>query len=225
MTMPDRQGAYELLVEFNKSDSLIKHALAVEAVMRTMAEKLDEDKEKWGAIGLVHDLDYERFPAQHCRMTEKILRERDWPEDAIHAVLSHGWKLCTDVEPTHPMENVLYAIDELTGLVTAATLVRPSRNIADLTVKSLKKKWKDRAFAAGANRDVILEGAERMGVELPELFADVIAGMQTVASALALDGSAATKPESQTTIEQASQDSCQNLDQEQEQDQDRLQEE
>ncbi len=194
MTMPNRQQAYDLLIEFNNSESLIKHALAVEAVMRYMARKLDEDEEKWGAIGLVHDLDYEQFPAQHCQMTEKILREHHWPEDAIHAVVSHGWKLCTDVEPTHPMENVLYAIDELTGLVTAAVLVRPSKNIADLTVKSLKKKWKDKAFAAGANRDVIREGAERIGIELPDLFADVIAGMQDAASELGLDGSLASEP-------------------------------
>ena len=194
MTMPNRQQAYDLLVEFNKSESLIKHALAVEAVMRYMARKLGEDEEKWGAIGLVHDLDYEQFPTQHCQMTEKILRERHWPEDAVHAVVSHGWKLCTDVEPTHPMENVLYAIDELTGLVTAAVLVRPSKNIADLTVKSLKKKWKDKAFAAGANRDVILEGAERIGIELPDLFADVIAGMQEAAAELGLDGSLASDP-------------------------------
>ncbi len=194
MTMPNRQQAYDLLVEFNKSESLVKHALAVESVMRYMARKLDEDEEKWGAIGLVHDLDYEQFPAQHCQMTEKILRERHWPEDAVHAVVSHGWKLCTDVEPTHPMENVLYAIDELTGLVTAAVLVRPSKNIADLTVKSLKKKWKDKAFAAGANRDVISEGAERVGIELPDLFADVIAGMQDAAAELGLDGSLASDP-------------------------------
>ena len=136
MTMPDRQQAHGLLVEFNKSDSLIKHALAVEAVMRYMARKFGEDEETWGAIGLVHDLDYERYPEQHCQMTEKILRERNWPENAIHAVVSHGWKLCTDVEPQHLMENVLYAIDELTGLVTAAVLVRPSKNIADLSGKS-----------------------------------------------------------------------------------------
>ncbi len=198
MTMPDRQQAHGLLVEFNKSDSLIKHALAVEAVMRYMARKFGEDEETWGAIGLVHDLDYERYPEQHCQMTEKILRERNWPENAIHAVVSHGWKLCTDVEPQHLMENVLYAIDELTGLVTAAVLVRPSKNIADLSVKSLKKKWKDKAFAAGANRDVIREGAERMGVELPELFADVIAAMQTAASELGLDGSLAA-PQSEST--------------------------
>jgi len=194
MTMPNRQQAYELLVEFNKSESLIKHALAVEAVMRYMARKLGEDEEVWGAIGLVHDLDYDQYPEKHCQMTEKILRDRDWPEDAIHAVLSHGWKLCTDVEPTSPMENVLYAIDELTGLVTAAVLVRPSKNIADLTVKSLKKKWRDKAFAAGADRDVIREGAERIGMELPDLFADVIAGMQTAAPDLGLDGSLAPPP-------------------------------
>ncbi len=191
MTRPTREDAYSLLCEFNRSESLIKHALAVEAVMRYIAAKRGEDPEKWGVIGLVHDLDYERHPSEHCQVTERVLRERGWPEEYIHAVLSHGWGLCTEVEPLEDMEKVLYAIDELTGLVTAAALVRPSKSLHDLSVKSLKKKWKDRSFAAGADREVIQKGADLLGVELPQLMEDVIAGMRTVAPELGLDGSTA----------------------------------
>jgi len=185
---PTREEALNLLKEFNQSESLVKHALAVEGVMRYMARKRDQDEEKWGIIGLVHDLDYERYPQQHCQKTEEILRERGWTEDYIHAVLSHGWGLCSDVEPQHEMERVLYAIDELTGLVTAVALVRPSKSVLDMKAKSVAKKWKDKRFAAGANREVIQKGADILGVELTELFADVIMGMREVAEAIGLKG-------------------------------------
>ena len=185
---PSRDEAFALLNEFNQNESLIKHALAVEGVMRYVARKRGHDEEKWGVIGLVHDLDYERYPQQHCQKTEEILRERGWPEDYTHAVLSHGWGLCTDVEPQHEMEKVLYAIDELTGLVTAVALVRPSKSVLDMKVKSVNKKWKDRSFAAGANREIIQKGADMLGVELSELFEDVIAGMREVAEAIGLKG-------------------------------------
>ncbi len=185
---PSRDEAFALLNEFNQNESLIKHALAVEGVMRYAARKRGEDEEKWGVIGLVHDLDYERYPQQHCEKTEEILKERDWPEDYIHAILSHGWGLCTDVEPQHEMEKVLYAIDELTGLVTAVALVRPSKSVLDMKVKSVNKKWKDRSFAAGANREVIQKGADMLGVDLSELFEEVIAGMREVAEAIGLKG-------------------------------------
>src|SRR5512134_1043654 len=122
---PGREEALKLLREFNQSESLIKHALAVEAVMRYFARKRGQDEEKWGVIGLVHDLDYEQFPDQHCRKTEEILRERGWPEEHIRAVVSHGWGICTDVKPLSALEKTLYTIDELTGLVAAAALVRP----------------------------------------------------------------------------------------------------
>ena len=191
MDRPDREEAFALLREFNHSENLIKHALAVEGVMRHMAKVRGEDEEKWGVIGLVHDLDYERYPDQHCHKTEEILRERDWPEEYIHAVVSHGWEICTDVEPTHVMEKALYAIDELTGLVTAVVLVRPSKSLMDLKVKSVKKKWKDRSFAAGANREIIEKGAGMLGVEVPDLIGEVIEGMQAVAADLGLDGSLA----------------------------------
>ncbi len=191
MDVPTREGAYALLTEFNQSERLIKHALAVEAVMRYMARKRGEDEDKWGVIGLIHDLDYEQFPDEHCQQTARILREREWPEDYIHAVVSHGWELCTDVEPTHEMEKVLYAIDELTGLITACVLVRPSKNLEDLKVKSVNKKWKDKSFAAGADRDVIQKGIDMLGMERAELIADVIEGMKEAAAELGLDGSLA----------------------------------
>ena len=185
---PTRDEAFALLKEFNQNESLLKHALAVEGVMRYAARKRGEDEEKWGVIGLIHDLDYERYPQQHCQKTEEILRERGWPEDYIHAVISHGWGLVTDVKPTHEMEKVLYAIDELTGLVTAVALVRPSKSVLDMKVKSVNKKWKDKSFAAGANREIIQKGADMLGVELSELFEDVIMGMREVAEAIGLQG-------------------------------------
>ncbi len=191
MQTPKREEAYALLTEYNRNDRLIKHGLAVEAVMRHMARKLGHDEEKWGVIGLVHDLDYERYPEQHCAKTEEILRERGWPEEYIHAVLSHGWGICTDVEPEHEMEKVLFAIDELTGLIIAVALVRPSKSLMDLKVKSVTKKWKDRSFAAGADREVIQRGIDMLGVERSDLIADVIEGMKTVAAELGLDGSLA----------------------------------
>lgn len=186
--VPTREEALNLLKEFNQSESLVKHALAVEGVMRYMAQKRDQDEEKWGIIGLVHDLDYERYPQQHCQKTEEILTERGWPADYIHAVMSHGWGLVTDVKPEHEMERVLYAIDELTGLVTAVALVRPSKSVLDMKAKSVAKKWKDKRFAAGANREVIQKGADILGVELTELFEDVIMGMREVAEAIGLKG-------------------------------------
>ena len=185
---PTRQDALALLKEYNKNEGLIKHALAVEAVMRYSARKRGEDEEKWGIIGLVHDLDYEQFPQQHCHKTEEILRSRNWPDDYIHAVVSHGWGICTDVEPQSEMEKILYAIDELTGLVVATALVRPSKSVMDMKVKSVKKKWKDKSFAAGVNRDVMEKGAEMLGVEVGELIEDTIMGMREVADEIGLKG-------------------------------------
>ncbi|HHR85404.1 MAG TPA: HDIG domain-containing protein, partial [Candidatus Acetothermia bacterium] len=185
---PTREEALTLLKEFNKSESLIKHALSVEGVMRYMARKRGEDEEKWGIIGLVHDLDYERYPQQHCQKTKEILEERGWPEDYIRAIMSHGWGLVTDVEPQLEMEKVLYAIDELTGLVTAVALVRPSKSVLDMKVKSVSKKWKDKSFAAGVDRAVIENGAQMLGMDLKDLFEDVIMGMREVASEIGLAG-------------------------------------
>jgi len=186
--VPTREEAFELLKEYNQDESLIKHALAVETVMRYFANKFGEDQDKWGVIGLIHDLDYEKFPDQHCKKTEEILKEHNWPDDYIRAVLSHGWGICTDVEPESKMEKVLYAIDELTGLIAATALVRPSRSVLDMKAKSVKKKWKDKSFAAGVDRSIIQKGSEMLGIELDELFTDTIMGMRQAAAQIGLQG-------------------------------------
>ena len=186
--IPSRQQAWKLLNEYNKTDRALKHALAVEAVMRHMAAKEGSDAEKWGLVGLIHDLDFEMYPDKHCTKTGEILLERGWPEEIIRAAVSHGWGICSDVKPESPMEIMLYAIDELTGLVTAVALVRPSKSLGDLKAKSVRKKWKNQRFAAGVDRSVIEKGAEMLGVELPSLIDDVIEGMKPVASDLGLAG-------------------------------------
>ena len=177
-TTPTREEAWRLLTDYVPSDNLQRHALAVEAVMRYMARKRGEDEEQWGLIGLVHDIDYERHPEEHCKKAPEVIR----------AVVSHGWGICSDEEPLSTLEKTLYTIDELTGLVAAAALVRPSRSILDLPVKSVLKKWKDKAFAAGVDRSVIERGAAMMGVELADLIGDCIEGMKTQAEAIGLKG-------------------------------------
>jgi len=184
--IPSREEALSLLKEYNRSESLIKHALAVEGVMRFIARKRGEDEAQWGLIGLIHDLDYEQFPQQHCTKTREILQERGWPDEVIRSVISHGWGICSDVEPQSALEKTLYAIDELTGFVTACALVRPSRSVMDLEPKSVHKKWKQKSFAAGADRRVIEDGAGMLGVELDELVSDVIMGMREVAADIGL---------------------------------------
>ena len=186
--IPNREEALALLRQYNKNESLIKHALAVEGVMRYMARKRGEDEEKWGVVGLIHDLDYEQFPDQHCKKTEEILKENNWPEEYIRAVVSHGWGICSDVKPESDMEKVLYAIDELTGLVVTSALVRPSKSVMDMKAKSVKKKWKQKQFAAGVDRSIIEKGAEMLGVELSELITDTIMGMREVAAEIGLKG-------------------------------------
>jgi len=186
--VPTREDAYQLLTEYNKTNSLIKHALAVEGVMRYFARKRGEDEEKWGVIGLVHDLDYEQFPEEHCHKSEEILKEKGWPEEYIRAVVSHGWGLCSEVEPQTELEKVLYAIDELTGLVVTTALVRPSKNVMDVKVKSVKKKWKDKRFAAGVDRSIIEKGALMLGMEVSDLIADTLSGMQEIAEEIGLKG-------------------------------------
>jgi len=183
---PTYDEALSLLKEFNKSESLLKHAYCVEGVMRYVARKIGEDEEKWGIIGLVHDLDYELYPEQHCKKSQEILEQRGWPKEYIRAVVSHGWGICSDVEPQSDMEKTLYAVDELTGLVTAVAIIRPSKSVADLEAKSVMKKWKDKSFAAGVNRSVIEKGANMLGVELRDLVGDVIMGMREVAGRIGL---------------------------------------
>lgn len=185
---PTRDEALALLRQYNQNEALIRHALAVEAVMRYCARKRGQDPELWGLIGLVHDLDYEQFPEQHCHKSGQILRERGWPEEYIRAVMSHGWGICTDVEPATDLEKTLYAMDELTGLIAATALVRPSKSVLDTTTKSVKKKWKEKSFAAGVNREVIEKGAALLGVDLNVLIEDAIAGMREAAEAIGLKG-------------------------------------
>jgi len=183
---PTYEEALSLFKEFNQSESLLKHAYSVEGVMRYIAQKMGEDEEKWGIVGLMHDLDYEQYPEQHCQKAREILEARDWPEEYIRAVVSHGWGICSDVEPKTTMEKTLYAVDELTGLVTAVAIIRPSKSVADLEAKSVMKKWKDKAFAAGVNRSVIEQGMAMLGVELRDLITDVIMGMRRVADKIGL---------------------------------------
>lgn len=186
--IPTREDALKLFNKYNESDSLFKHALAVEGVMVHFAEMFGEDVEKWGVIGLIHDLDYEKYPEEHCHMTKKILEEENWPEEYIRAIISHGWGLCTDVKPEEKMEIVLYTIDELTGLIAATALMRPSKSILDMEAKSVKKKWGQKSFAAGVDRDIIENGANMLGMELNEVIKETINGMRKVAEEIGLKG-------------------------------------
>ncbi len=190
--VPTREEALELLHKYNESDSLRKHAYAVEGVMRYMARKHGEDVEKWGIIGLIHDLDYEKFPDQHCSKTKEILEGNAWPEEYIRAAVSHGWGICSEVVPQTELEKALYAIDELTGLVVTTALVRPSKSVMDVNVKSVRKKWNDKRFAAGVDRAIIEKGAEMLQVGIEELIEDTIKGMQEVAEEIGLKGNAAS---------------------------------
>ena len=190
--VPTRKEASELLHQYNESDSLRKHAYAVEGVMRYMARKRGEDVEKWGIIGLIHDLDYEKFPDQHCSKTREILEGNAWPEEYIRAAVSHGWGICSEVVPQTELEKVLYAIDELTGLVVTTALVRPSKSVMDVNVKSVRKKWNDKRFAGGVDRSIIEKGAKMLQVGVDELIEDTIKGMQEVAEGIGLKGNAAS---------------------------------
>ena len=185
---PTRDEALALLEKYNQNQGLIKHALAVEGVMRYCARQRGADEEKWGIVGLVHDLDYEQYPDQHCTKSREILEAENWPEEYIRAVVSHGWGLCSDVKPESEMEMVLFAIDELTGLVATTALVRPSKNVMDVKPKSVKKKWKDKRFAAGVDRSIIDKGVEMLGVERNDLIEATIKGMQDVAQEIGLGG-------------------------------------
>ena len=175
-----RDDAYKLLLEYNESEALINHGLAVEATMRHFARKLGEDVEYWGHVGLLHDLDYEKYPDEHCKKVVEILEASGYDEKFIHAVVSHGYGLCADVEPEHIMEKVLYTIDELTGLINAAALMRPSKSVMDMEYKSLLKKYKTKSFAAGVNREVIENGLGILGWELQYAAEETIQAMRAV---------------------------------------------
>lgn len=176
----------EVLKKHNKSDSLVKHALAVEAVMRHFAAKAGEDVEYWGSVGLLHDVDYEMYPEEHCKRSPEILRDAGYDDAFIYSVISHGHGIVVSAEPKHYMEKVLFAADELIGLIGAAALMRPSRSVSDIEVKSVKKKFKDKSFAASVNREVIQEGAQLLEIELDELIGECIIGMRSVAEEIGL---------------------------------------
>lgn len=180
-TIMTRDEAWALLTEFNKDAFHLRHAVTVEGVMRWYAEKLgySDEVDLWGIVGLLHDLDFEMFPEQHCIKEQEIMRSRGVDERIVHATASHGWKLTVDIEPQHEMEKVLYAVDELTGLIGAAALMRPSKSVQDMELKSVKKKYKSPNFAAGCSREVIERGAELMGVSLDGLISDTILAMRS----------------------------------------------
>lgn len=177
----NREQALSLLKQYNQEAFHIQHALTVEGVMRWFANELGygDDADFWATVGLLHDIDFENWPEEHCQKAPELLREAGVGEDMIHAICSHGYGLCSDVAPEHQMEKVLFAADELTGLIGAAALMRPSKSVMDMEVSSIKKKFKDKKFAAGCSRDVIAQGAEMLGWELPELFEKTILAMRS----------------------------------------------
>lgn len=184
--MPTREDAWILLNKYNKTDSLIKHALAVEGVMRHFARKFGGNEDEWGIIGLIHDLDYEMYPEEHCVKTKEILLENNWPDHLIRAVMSHGYGMVTDVEPQSLMEKTLYTIDELTGLITAAAYMRPSKSVMDMEVKSVMKKFKTKSFAAGVDREIILKGCDLLGMDIKEVISECILGMRAIAPSIGM---------------------------------------
>lgn len=175
-----REQALDLLLKYNKDTFHIEHALTVEGVMGWYAREMGYGDEEafWRLVGLLHDVDFEMYPDQHCQKAPELLAEIDAGEALTHAVCSHGYGICSDIEPTHEMEKVLYAVDELTGLINAGALVRPSKSVMDMGADSVKRKFKDKHFAAGCSRDVIRQGAERLGWELKELFEKTILAMR-----------------------------------------------
>ena len=185
---PTRAEAWNILWEYNEDEHLINHALAVEGVMRYFATLYNEDQEKWGVVGLLHDLDYEKYPDEHCKKVVEIMREKNLDEELIRSVVSHGYGLVCDVKPESNLEKVLYTIDELTGLINATAIMRPSKSVLDLGVKSVKKKFKSSGFAAGVNRDVIKNGCEMLDKPLDEIIEHTIEGMKTVAEEIGLKG-------------------------------------
>lgn len=176
-----REEAFALLKKYNKEPFHIRHALTVEGVMKYYAETLGygDEAEYWSIVGLLHDIDFELYPDQHCKKAPELLREGGAGEDMIYSVCSHGYGICVDIKPEHEMEKVLFAADELTGLIWSAALMRPSKSVSDMEVSSLKKKFKDKKFAAGCSRDVIKQGAEMLGWELNQLFEQTILAMRS----------------------------------------------
>ncbi|MDR2105094.1 MAG: hypothetical protein LBP51_04985 [Deferribacteraceae bacterium] len=185
-SLPDMQEVVALWREYNDDPQLYKHARAVEAAMRHFAAKFGGDQDEWGKIGFIHDIDYQQYPDKHCEKAREILEAKGWPAYAVRAVVSHGYGILNDVEPQTDLEKTLYAVDELTGFISACALVRPSKSVEDLEVRSVKKKWKAPAFAAGVDRAVVERGAEMLGVSFDELTQEVINAMRSVRLELGL---------------------------------------
>ncbi len=181
-----REKAMSVLKQYNKNEALIRHGIAVEAVMRYFATEAEEDVDYWGAVGLLHDVDYEMYPDEHCKKAPELLKAAGYDDTFIYAVISHGHGLVVDAEPTRYMEKILFTIDELTGLIGAAALMRPSKSVMDIEVKSVKKKFKDKHFAAGVNREVILQGCKNLNMELDDVIHKCILGMRTMAAEIGL---------------------------------------
>lgn len=174
----NREEAVKLLKKYNNEEFHIRHAITVEQVMKYFAKENGEDQDFWGLVGLLHDVDYEKYPDEHCKKAPELLAEINASEEMVHAICSHAYGICSDVKPEHKMEKILFAVDELTGLVWAAAKMRPSKSTKDMEVSSLKKKFKDKKFAAGCSRDVITKGAEILGWELTELLEKTLEAMK-----------------------------------------------
>ena len=174
----EREKAIQLLKKYNKEEFHIRHALTVEAVMRYFAKQYGYDEEFWGLVGLLHDVDFEKYPEEHCKKAPELLQEIDASEEMVHAICSHGYGICSDIKPEHEMEKILFAIDELTGLIWAAAKMRPSKSTKDMEVSSLKKKFKDKKFAAGCSREIIQKGADMLEMDLNTLFEKTILAMR-----------------------------------------------
>ena len=181
-----REQAWDLLTQYNQEPFHLRHAITVEHVMGWFAEKLgyESEKEFWSIVGLLHDLDFEKWPEEHCVKSQELMRQAGVDEAVIRATASHGWGHCVDIPPEHEMEKVLFAVDELTGLIGAAALMRPSKSVSDMELKSLKKKFKDKKFAAGCSREIIAQGAELLGWDLDRLLEETLAAMRDEESAI-----------------------------------------
>lgn len=186
--MQNREKALELWKKYNDDDYLYRHALSVEATMRRFARKFDEDESYWGSVGLLHDVDFQKYPQEHLLHSPEILSEAGYSDDFIHAVVSHGYGIVSDVQPEHLMEKVLFAIDELTGFIYACAMMRPSKSVLDIEAKSILKKFKTPAFAAKIDREVIKKGSEMLNMELSELITETILSLRPVANEIGLKG-------------------------------------
>lgn len=186
--LPTRDEAWNILTKYVTTEHLQRHVRMVEGTMRHFVRLFNENEEEWGILGLLHDIDFELYPDEHLDHAPRILREEGFDDDFIHSVVSHGYNICSDVEPVSNAEKVLYAVDELTGLIYACALMRPSKSVMDLELKSVKKKFKSPAFAANVNREVIKEGADRLGMPLDDLIQETILGMRECADSIGLAG-------------------------------------